>query len=370
MAQYQLPRGVFPQNYGDLLRANQLGEGLSWGGSELNARDDISQGQIAQALGLAVNPPAPAAPTISNQDVMRFMAQQNGGIMPGLLPGGEDAPGTGAEVGTPSGAPGGTPGAPSVGGTGSISDLSNLPEVTDVNGRSAIAQALDAAVNGINSPLGQTALDLASITGFGAVPAFAGRVAGRLGSFFGFGGPRPEPNVLGNKAEQEAFEAAPPSFRGTTPEAENEFAQQRSGERAPEVTVVPPEVNEAREDAPPQAPPPSVPDAPPAAPPDVPDITETGDTGIGGPSGPGGSGGPGGGAPSGPGGGTASGPSGDSSDAEALGGSITRRPRHPVMVKGSFKGAPKFSGGGPVSERQARLNRIAAFEKVHGTHPI
>src|SRR5437870_283924 len=116
MAQYQLPRGAFPQNYGDLLRANQLGEGLSWGGSELNARDDISQDQIARALGLAVNPPAasPAAPVISNADIARFMAQQNGGALPGLPQGGsDDAPGPGATVGAP---PGGE--ASNVGGTG------------------------------------------------------------------------------------------------------------------------------------------------------------------------------------------------------------------------------------------------------------
>jgi hypothetical protein len=50
-------------------------------------------------------------------------------------------------------------------------------------------------------------------------------------------------------------------------------------------------------------------------------------------------------------------------------------------VPGSFKNAKKLSGGGdvptsyyarggPVSERQARLNRIKAFEMQHANRPV
>ena len=81
------------------------------------------------------------------------------------------------------------------GGRGNVSDLGNLPEVTDMGtpgGRSGIQAAIDAAVNAINSPTGQTALDLASLTGYGAIPAAAAKIAGRVGARLGFGGP-PKP---------------------------------------------------------------------------------------------------------------------------------------------------------------------------------
>src|SRR5438309_4613867 len=66
-------------------------------------------------------------------------------------------------------------------------------------------------------------------------------------------------------------------FRGSTPEAQQAFAAQRSGE----FNLTPPEVNEAREDAPP-GPPAGI--APTAPPPDVaPTVTEAeGGTGVSG----------------------------------------------------------------------------------------
>jgi len=383
MAQYQLPRGTFPANYGDLLRANQLGEGLSWGGSDLEARPDVSQDQIAKALGLATNPPS-AAPTISNQDAFRFLAQQSGGGLPGLPGvggGGEDM--SGGRAPTDPGSFFTTPNGEQVAlegvngpGRGNVSDLGNLPEVTDMGtpgGRSGIQAAIDAAVNAINSPTGQTALDLASLTGYGAIPAAAAKIAGRLGGRFGFGGPpAPEPTV------ETLNETLSGAFRGSTPEAQAQFAAQRSGERAPDVMG-------NREDVGPTAPPnvpdnTSSPDAPgvPTGPPDSPaGQVSGGELGISAdaPTAPDtGSPGPG---PSGGGGSSGDSGTGD----EARGGFIPRR----TNIRGSFKGVKHFQGGGavtpptlyrnggvaaPMSERQARLNRIAAFEKVHGAHSI
>src|SRR5207253_11188352 len=145
-------------------------------------------------------------------------------------------------------------------------------------------------------------------------------------------------------------------------EAEPAFSAQRSGERSPEVS-------NAREDIGPAPTPPDV----------APTVSEAeGGTGVSGStSGPpgeaSGTGAPGAGA-------------GDSGDAGSAGdygrGGLARR-----SAAGSFKGVKKFSGGGavptsyysaggalpPLSERQARLNRlnrIKAFELQHGSRAI
>src|SRR5438445_8301572 len=209
------------------------------------------------------------------------------------------------------------------GGRGNVSDLGNLPEVTDMGtpgGRSGIQAAIDAAVNAINSPTGQTALDLASLTGYGAIPAAAAKIAGRLGGRLGFGGPpAPEPTV------ETLNETLSGALRGSTPEAQQQFAQQRSSERAPDL-------NEPREDVAPTSPPPGI----------APTVSEAeGGTGVSGStSGPAGeasgTGAPGAGA-------------GDSGAAGAPGdygrGGLARR-----GAAGSFKNAKKLSGGGPSSE--------------------
>jgi hypothetical protein len=215
---------VLPPDYGDRLRAAGLNEGVAFGGSEVDFPDTFRADQINTALGLAAPrtpPPAPPPPTpaplLTNADAARFLAQQEsaGGGEGGNPPSVPDVP-------TDEG------GLSDTGGTGNVSNLSNPPTASEFGGRSGIQAALDAAVNGINSPEGQLALTGLSFAPYGAI-ASTGAKLGALGlGFFGFGGPRATPNVEGNKAEQQAFENAPPQFVGTDPAA---LAAQRSGER-------------------------------------------------------------------------------------------------------------------------------------------
>src|SRR2546428_10838334 len=96
--QFFLPRSQVPANFGDLLRDAGLGEGISWGGSELDFRPDLSPDAIAKAEALAAGAP----PGSTTADVMRFLAQQNGGGGPGVPPrrggGAAAGGGTGARV--------------------------------------------------------------------------------------------------------------------------------------------------------------------------------------------------------------------------------------------------------------------------------
>jgi hypothetical protein len=79
-----LPRSVLPPDYGDRLRAAGLNEGISFGGSEIDPRDELSAAQQAQLVALASNPATTASPILANQDYLRFLAQQQGGSLPGL----------------------------------------------------------------------------------------------------------------------------------------------------------------------------------------------------------------------------------------------------------------------------------------------
>src|SRR5262249_29208685 len=152
---------TFPQDYGDRLRAAGLNEGTAYGGSELVYPESFTPDQIKTALALASQP---GGPTISNADIMRFLAQQG---VPGLAEIGGDA-GTAPTVG-PSGEPIGE------GGRGNISDISNLPDVTDMGipGQSAVQSAIAAAVNAANNPIAQFGLSLA-----GMVPGAGNVISG------------------------------------------------------------------------------------------------------------------------------------------------------------------------------------------------
>jgi hypothetical protein len=343
---------------------------VSFGGSEVDFPESFTADQIQRALALAAPPaaapPAPSSPILAPQDFMRFVAQQ------------PNQPG-GGEAGNPPSVPDvptDEDGLSDTGGTGNVSNLSDPPTAAEVGGRSGIQAALDAAVNGINSSTGQAALTGLSFAPYGAIAATGAKLGAAGLGLLGFGGPRAQPNVLGNLAEQQAFENAPSiedtntatggGFRGSTPEAQAAFAAQRSGEQ----NLAPPEVNEAREDAPPAAPPPDVPTV--TAPPDVPDISnspdnpeDTGGTAGVGPSGTG----PSGDAPSGPGPSGGGGSSGDSGAGDEARGGVVPRRTHP---RGSFRNAPRFAVGGgvPMSERQQRLARIRAFEALHGARAI
>src|SRR2546425_6425445 len=135
VTKYFLDRATFPADYGNRLRAAGLNEGEAWGGSELSPREDISPDQIAKALALAapdLSPAIPNAPTFGPADYARFLAQQNGGPLPGLPNIGGDEGVVGGRDTTPPEETG-IPGTTGVGGTGSISNLGDLPEATEMS---------------------------------------------------------------------------------------------------------------------------------------------------------------------------------------------------------------------------------------------
>lgn len=104
--QFFLPRSQVPANFGDLLRNAGLGEGISWGGSELDFRPDLSPDAIAKAEALAAGAP----PGSTTADVMRFLAMQQGGTgLPGLPLGGagDEEAGLGSTSGASTGPGGG-----------------------------------------------------------------------------------------------------------------------------------------------------------------------------------------------------------------------------------------------------------------------
>jgi hypothetical protein len=168
--QFFLPRSQVPANYGDLLRNAGLGEGISWGGSELDFRPDVSPDAIAKAEALAAGAP----PGSSTADVMRFLAmQQPGGAFPSLpTGGGGDSGSTPAGGASPS--PGGeNPAAMDTAMTGGI----NLSP-----GTGAQAGSLIGGVGG--SLLGAAAGH--AIPGAGVVLGpVGGIVGGRYGSEYG-----------------------------------------------------------------------------------------------------------------------------------------------------------------------------------------
>lgn len=306
MADYQLPRGTFPSGYGDLLRSQGLGEGLSYGGDTLSAREDIPPDQIAKALALASG--SGSAP-ISDQDVMRFLAMQQGaGAMPNFPGGGEEGP----APGTP---PGSTPPA--------TAEQSPPAESVTFGTQEGPGGKVGSVIGGI---LGTLAGSATGIPGIGLVTGLLGKEAGQwAGGKIGGAIGTPAPTMTDDPAVAAAL------------------ASQREGERG----YISPRANDPN-DAP----------APPGIAPTVSEAA--GGTGVSGStSGPAGEA-SGTGAP-----GAAAGDSGDAGapGEYGRGGRVPRRTNAP----GSFKGAPNFQRGGPVSDRQARMNRIRDFESKHGS---
>ena len=334
-----LPRSPVPPHYGELLSGAGLpnAPGPSWGGSEIDFPAEWTPEQIAQGQALALNPPSSAPPGSTTADALRFLTMRDNGALPGLpgVGGGEDSGGRGPQA--PSVSPDqGIPGASNVGGTGSISNLGDLPEATEMSPPSMFdmsnltgQQAFDAGLTALG--LGFSA---AAMNPLGIVTNL--KDAGRIGKSISET-VNPDPTLSNINA------ALGGAFRGSTPEAEQAFSAQRSGERSPEVS-------NAREDIGPAPAPTGI----------APTVSEAeGGTGVSGStSGPAGEA-SGTGAP-----GAGAGDSGDAGSAGdyGRGGRIPRR----TNVGGSFKGAKKYAGGGPVNERQARLDRIRNFESKHG----
>src|SRR5437899_1313897 len=148
-----LPRGVLPPDYGERLRAAGLNEGISFGGSEIDPRDELTPEQQARLLALASGG---GGPTLTNSDVARFIAQRNGGTLPGLE-------GVGGE-GVPADSSGPTPGsAPSFN--------------TDFSISPATGGRIGATTLGIGGGL------LGALTGPAA--PFASTILGGLGAYAG-----------------------------------------------------------------------------------------------------------------------------------------------------------------------------------------
>lgn len=118
-----LPRGTLPPDYGERLRAAGLNEGISFGGSEITPRDDLPPEIQAQLLALASNPSptgptitnADIARFLAQQNPGILAGLPSGGdaanpgpgVSPGARGGGEAQAGRGTAAATPSAAPAG-----------------------------------------------------------------------------------------------------------------------------------------------------------------------------------------------------------------------------------------------------------------------
>jgi hypothetical protein len=281
------------------------------------------------------------------------------GVLDGLgplafMPGGGD---DGGGASPPGGGGGATPGgqAPAASPT-SDTPTGDTPAVVGEAsgaGRSSFEQAIDAAVNGVNSPIGTVGLSAlaAGLPGIGTAIAAGAKGLAALGRGFGFGGSHADPSM------------------NMSPEAQTAFAAQRSGERAP--------ISFNRSDEAATGGNPAAGVGPAGSGSGV--AGDTGGVGSG-QSGPAGAGvagadsagpgtGPGEGGPAGDSG--AGGPAGDGGDGGPGDGGFRRggrvpRSTHPRGGKSAWKGAPHFARGGVVSERQARLARIREFERNFG----
>jgi hypothetical protein len=416
MAQLFLPPGKLPPNYGDLLRAAGLNQGVSFGGSEIDVPEGLTPEQQAQYLTLA-NPPPAAAPMFSNADLAKFLAQQNGGTLPdlpnvsgdaGVAPG-ETGPGvttTGLEGGRASANPAFNAIANPFGKSGLDLDptlataanlgLSALASAIPGLGQINQARGLVTGVGKIGDLISDLAFGVPSASSAPGVPTSpdpnspANQVSGaELGMSFGpnmaqYGGRTGAPSETG--ATGQSSTGVPYGGPGRSPDLTSPYAQEQN---LPGFRGEPPATN--REDLP-ATPPPDVPTAPPATPPDEPDTSNSPDN----PEGTGGTSGVGGGAGGTGGTGTGGGNAGDSGapsggdSGDARGGFLNRRRVGQINRSSraggvSFRGAPHFAGGGnvtptyyqragvvaaPVNDRVARLARIRAFEKARGDHAI